>query len=88
MKRVNWYRSRCKMLRAQEEEGILKRELESVQRFYGYQSDRWMTYSRAQDAESWPGFTAFCKQKAAFFGLLQADATATFHNLYEASNVI
>ncbi|KAH9911262.1 uncharacterized protein B0H18DRAFT_893336, partial [Fomitopsis serialis] len=84
--RVHWFQARSKVDRLQEEAGLLKRELDSVRRYFTHESKRWRDMAGVEDNETYPGFRPYCRRRAAMFERLHRDAQQTFMDMYIDSN--
>ncbi|KAH9912946.1 uncharacterized protein B0H18DRAFT_889089, partial [Fomitopsis serialis] len=86
--RVQWFHARSKVDRLEEEAAILRRELDSVCRYFAYEASRWRQLATRNTEAEYPGFSQHCRAQAALFDQLHQDAKVAWRDLYIDQNVM
>ncbi|KAH9916158.1 uncharacterized protein B0H18DRAFT_1124455 [Fomitopsis serialis] len=86
--RVQWFHARSKVDRLEEEAAILRRELDSVCRYFANEASRWRQLATRNTEAEYPGFSQHCRAQAALFDRLHQDAMVAWRDLYIEPNVM
>ncbi|KAH9905072.1 uncharacterized protein B0H18DRAFT_1132231 [Fomitopsis serialis] len=86
--RVQWFHARSKVDRLEEEAAILRRELDSVCRYFDHEACRWRGLVTNNTDAEYPGFSQHCRAQAALFDHLHEDAKVAWRDLYLEPNLM
>ncbi|KAH9911411.1 uncharacterized protein B0H18DRAFT_962240 [Fomitopsis serialis] len=86
--RVQWFHARSKVDRLEEEAAILRRELDSVCRYFDHEACRWRELATTNSDTEYPGFSQHCRAQGALFDRLREDAKVAWRDLYLEPNVV
>ena len=86
--RVQWFHARSKVDRLEEEAAILRRELDSVCRYFANEASWWRQLATRNTEAEYPGFSQHCRAQAALFDRLHQDAMVAWRDLYIEPNVM
>ncbi|KAH9912597.1 uncharacterized protein B0H18DRAFT_889665 [Fomitopsis serialis] len=80
--RVHWFRARSQFERAEEEDNILRRELDSVRRYFDYEMTRWSGHAAHRKSGRYPGYAEVCRQRQHMYKMLHKDADTAYGIMY------
>ncbi|KAH9915823.1 uncharacterized protein B0H18DRAFT_959133 [Fomitopsis serialis] len=85
--RIHWFHARSKVDRLEEEAGILRRELDSVGRYFSHHAEMWRDRAIQHPGDDYAGFAPYCRKRAAMYDRLYRDAQQTYRDVYADPNI-
>ena len=85
--RIHWFHARSKVDRLEEEAGILRRELDSVGRYFSHHAEMWRDRAIQHPGDDYAGFAPYCRKCAAMYDHLYRDAQQTYRDVYADPNI-